>query len=98
MDVTDKLANHLSDKLSDSRIREVALAHKLADEPYDVQARFLNTAIAYLYTMARAEQRGIVRFDLYDIAKLCAGIKEFGLDMMIEPEIYYAETHEYIQI
>jgi len=98
MDVNRKLMNVLSDGLASSKVKEIYIAQNLTEEHYDVQARFLNIAIAYIYTMAGSESRGIVRADLYELAKLCSDIKNYALDNIIEPEAYRAEVKEYISL
>lgn len=86
MQPNDKLLKAISQYMGDFRCNEVALAHDISREPYDVQARFLNTALAYIYNHVKSHDVGFTRADLYEIARACKEIYDYGMSGYVEPE------------
>ena len=48
-----KAAKYMIDGLADSRFSEIGFAQRITQQPYDIQARFWNVIIGYVYTMAQ---------------------------------------------
>lgn len=74
-----KLNRHLTDNCADSRLNEVAVANHMSRQSYDIQARFHNILIAYIYTMAHCYEVGMFHHNTYEIARICKKIKDFAL-------------------
>ena len=96
MSANDKLIKAISQHMGDFRLNEVALAHDIWREPYEVQARFLNTALALIHRHVRSWEHGLVRAELYDLVSACMEIYECGLGNYVEPEPEVAGGTEYI--
>lgn len=73
-----KLLKHLSDNCADSRLNEVAVAHGVGKQPYDIQARFMNIILAYVYSMAHNYELGHFPRGTYEIARLCKKVKDLA--------------------
>jgi len=93
-----KLVKSISQHMGDYRLNEVALAHEISREDYEVQARFLNTAMAYIYNQVKAHEYGLVRSDLYDIVVACREIYLNGMNLYVEPESQELSGSQYISI
>lgn len=74
-----KLIRHLTDNCADSRLNEVVVAHHMGRQDHDIQARFFNIILAYIYSMAHDYELGIFRTGTYEIARVCKKIKDFAL-------------------
>jgi len=91
---SEKVSKFLGENLSNSRINEVSIASDLAHEPYDVQARFMNIALAYIYLMSYTGSDVAVRMDLIELASLCRNIRELAIDYLITPEPFGVAGYE----
>ena len=87
---SEKVSRFLGENLSNTRINEVSIASDLVHEPYDVQARFVNIVLAYIYIMSYSGSDVAVRMDLIELARLCRNIKELAIDYLITPEPFEA--------
>lgn len=94
----DKLLQAISKHMGDFRLNEVALAHEIGREPYEVQARFLNTAMAYIYNHVKSYEHGLIRADLYEIIMACRDIFESGMNNYVEPGVEELSGTKYISI
>lgn len=74
----DKVAKYLIDGCADSRLNEVALAHTMGRQSYDVQARFWNTLVSYIYFHAHNYEHGLFDEGTYEIARLSKKIKDLA--------------------
>ena len=78
----DKAAKAMIDACADSRMNDVALAHRIGREGYDVNARFFNVLISFVYYHARNYEAGLFPNGTYEIASMCKKIK----DIVFTPE------------
>jgi hypothetical protein len=83
-----KLSRHLTDNCADSRLNEVAVAHHMGRQQYDVQARFLNILLAYIYSMAHNYELGRWPNGTYEIARVCKKIKDLALSVEYTTSVY----------
>jgi hypothetical protein len=74
-----KAAKYLIEALSHSQFNEVAMAHRLGEEHYDVNARFWNVIVSFIYYHAYNYEIGQFPNDTYEIARLCKKIKDLAL-------------------
>jgi hypothetical protein len=72
-----KAAKYLIDALADSRFSETGLANRIMDEKYDIQARFWNVLVAYIYSNSLNYELGLFPHDTYTISRLSKKIKDF---------------------
>jgi hypothetical protein len=84
-----KASKYLVDALADSRFNEVAFANRFYDQPYDIQARFWNVLLAYVYNNAHNYELGIFPSDTYTIARLSKKIKDY-----VFSDEYHVIKHE----
>lgn len=75
-----KLLKHIVDNCADSRLNEVAVAHGIGKQVYDVQARFYNIILSYIYSMAHNYELGLFPNDTYEIARVSKKIKDYALE------------------
>ena len=89
-----KLAVLMADKLADSRINEVHVAHEFQDAHPDAHARFMNVVLSYIYQQAHRYEVGLVPMEMYDIIRLCKKIKDYSLHDEFNPVVNpdYTET------
>jgi len=80
-----KLHKQAANAMSDCRFNEVIFAHAMADEPYEVQARLMNSVLFYILAHARNYEIGLVQPQLYEISKMCKTIKDYALSLYEEP-------------
>lgn len=73
-----KLLRHLSDNCADSRLNEVAVAHGMGRQPYDIQSRFFNIILSYIYSMSHNYELGRFPNGTYEIARLCKKMKDLA--------------------
>jgi len=73
-----KLLKHLTDTCADSRLNEVAVAHGMGRQPYDIQARWFNIILAYIYSMSHNYELGRFPQDTYEIARLAKKVKDLA--------------------
>jgi len=74
-----KLIRHITDNCADSRLNEVAVAHAIGRQQYDIQARWFNVILAYVYSMAHNYELGLFPHNTYEIARLCKKVKDLSL-------------------
>ena len=74
-----KLLKHLADTCADSRLNEVFVAHAMGRQPQEVQARFYNILVSYIYSMAHYYEIGSFPNDTYDICRVSKKIKDLAL-------------------
>lgn len=74
-----KLNRHLTDNCADSRMNEVVVAHHMGRQTGDIQSRFFNIILAYIYSMAHNYEIGSFHQDTYEIARICKKVKDFAL-------------------
>lgn len=74
-----KLIRHLTDNCADSRLNEVAVAHAMGRQVGEVQSRFMNIILAYIYSNAHNYELGMFPHGTYEIARLCKKIKDMAL-------------------
>lgn len=86
MSTNEKLLKAISQHMGDFRCNEVILAHDISREPYEVQARFLNTALAYIHAHVKSYQAGLIRGDVYDIVLACIDVYENGMSSYCPPD------------
>ena len=74
-----KLSKSIIDNCADSRLLEVAVANRIESEHGDIQARWFNVIIAYIYTMAHNYEIGKFNNNTYEVARLSKKIKDLAL-------------------
>lgn len=74
-----KLLKHLADTCADSRMNEVAVAHGVGNMQYDIQARFHNIIVSYIYSMAHNYEVGRHPNGTYEICRISKKIKDLAL-------------------
>jgi len=74
-----KLLKSITDNCADSRMNEVAVANGMHERPYDIQARFWNILLAYIYTMSYDYESGQFFHNTYEIARQAKKIKDLAL-------------------
>ena len=74
----DKAAKSLIDACADSRMNEVALAHRMGRQEFDIQARFYNVIISFVYYHAHNYEAGLFPNGTYEIARMCKKIKDLA--------------------
>lgn len=78
MSLEDKAARVLADACADSRFNEVALAHRMGAQVYDIQARFYNVLVSFIYYHAHNYEYGVFPNGTYEIARMCKKIKDLA--------------------
>jgi len=74
-----KLVRHITDNCADSRLNEVAVAHAIGRQEYDIQARWFNIILAYIYSMSHNYELGRFPHNTYEISRLSKKIKDLSL-------------------
>jgi len=85
-----KLSKSIIDNCADSRLQEVAVAHRIEIEHGDIQSRWFNILIAYIYTMAHNYEIGKFHNNTYEISRLSKKIKDLALS-----DEYSTSTYEF---
>jgi len=73
-----KLLKSITDNCADLRLNEVAVANGLETQHPDIQKRFFNILIAYIYTMSHNYEIGKLDDGTYDISRLSKKIKDLA--------------------
>jgi hypothetical protein len=90
----DKAAKAIINALADLRFNEVGFVNRFHDQPHDIQAKFYNVLVAYVYTMAHNYELGLFPHGTYEISRMCKKIK----DLVFSDEystIKYAQYGDY---
>jgi len=74
-----KLLKAITDNCADSRMNEVAVANGLERLDHDIQARWFNIVLAYIYTMSHNYEIGNFPHNTYDISRLSKKMKDLAL-------------------
>ena len=74
-----KAAKYLIDACADSRFNESALAEALQRQPLEVQSRFWNVIVSYVYQMSHWYEVGHIQKDTYQISRISKKIKDYVL-------------------
>ena len=95
----DKLHEAISSTMGDHRYNELALVHRLRDEPPVVHEKLWNTIIAYIYMQARRYEMGLVPSNQYEIIRVCKKIKDYALEDEFShlPEYQYGDLPKPIE-
>jgi len=72
-----KAAKYLIDACADSRFNEAALAEALQRQPLEVQSRFWNVIVSYVYHMSHWYEVGHIQKDTFEISRLSKKIKDY---------------------
>jgi hypothetical protein len=83
-----KLLKHLADNCADSRLNEVAVAHGMGRQPYDIQARWFNIILAYIYSMSHNYEIGRFPNSTYEITRLAKKMKDLALSDEFTTNVY----------
>lgn len=85
-----KLLKSITDNCADSRLVEVAVANGIESQHTDIQKRFFNILVAYVYTMAHNYEIGKLGNGTYEISRLSKKIKDLALS-----DEYSTSTYEF---
>jgi len=83
-----KLSKAIIDNCADSRLHEVEVANRLETEHGDIQSRWFNIILAYIYTMAHNYEIGKFHNDTYEIARLSKKMKDLALSDEYTTSVY----------
>lgn len=88
-----KAAKYLIDACADSRFNEVAFANRMTEEKYDIQVRFWNIYVSYIFNNAHNYEYGVFPNETYEISRLSKKIKDYVFSD--EPDIPYPVYGDY---
>lgn len=83
-----KVAKSLTDNCADVRYQAVPVAHHMTRQHSDIQTRFFNTLLAYVYAMAHRYEIGAFNSTTYELVRLCKKIKDYALSDEFTVSVY----------
>jgi hypothetical protein len=83
-----KLLKAITDNCADLRLNEVAVGHGIGNQPYEIQSRWFNIILSYIYSMSHNYEMGLFPNNTYEIARLSKKIKDLAFSDEYTTSIY----------
>jgi hypothetical protein len=83
-----KLLKAITDNCADTRMNEVAVANGVSRQESDIQAKWFNIILSYIYSMAGKYEYGLFTESNYEIARLSKKMKDLALEDEFNESIY----------
>lgn len=93
--IEQRAAKYLIDALADVRFNAPAFAHRILDQPSDIQNKFWDVFLCYVYSQSFTYSMGSMNPNLYDVARLSKKIRDFVFSDEYEIESRYPRYGDY---